>query len=157
MDLSLEDYLFINIDLEAWLEKILMECNEKPPRLNPRQSKEFMRILLGQENEKKNENLMDKLTETQKKILEFKKKNKKKDVEKQVDDMLQDFHIIEGQMMHFLNQPLSEMRKWPYQYFMMVYKDLAYCTGSKEYQKNRNSQSPDKKSFKKEFGDVYNK
>lgn len=156
-DLTLEDYLLINIDLEAGLEKILMEYNEKPPRLNPRQSKEFMRILLWQENEKKNEDLMEKMTETQKKILAFKKKNKPKKLEKQVDDMLQDFHIIEGQMMHFLHQPLSEMRKWPYQYFMMVYKDLAYCTGAKEYDKTRNSKTPDKKTFKKEFWNLYNK
>lgn len=103
---------------------------------------------------------MDKLTETQKKILEHKKKNQKKkekNLEKAIDDMLQDFHIIEGQLMHYLHQPLSEMRKWPYQYFMAQYRDLPYSTGAKEYDKNRNSKTPDKKGFKKEFGDVYNK
>ena len=41
---------------------------------------------------------MDKLTETQKKILAFKKKNKpkEKNVEKEIDEMLEDFNIIEG-------------------------------------------------------------
>jgi len=158
-DLTLEDYLLINIDLVAWLEKILTEFNNQAPILNPRQSREFMRILLWQENEEKNENLMDKLTETQKKILAFKKKKKpkEKDAEKEIDEMLEDFNIIEGQMMHFLNQPLSEMRKWPYQYFMRQYKDLAYSTGQKEYEKDRNSERKKKKWFKKEFWDNYNK
>lgn len=158
-DLSLEDYLLINIDLEQWLEKILTEFNEKAPQLNPRQSREFMRIMLWQENKEKNEDLMDKLTETQKKILMFKKSKKtdQEKVEKQIDDMLRDFHIIEWQVMHYLHQQLSEVRKWPYQYFMRQYKDLPYTTGQKEYEKNRNSTDPDKKWFKKEFWDVYNK
>jgi hypothetical protein len=73
---------------------------------------------------------LDKLTETQRKIEEYKKKNKKlvKDPKKEMEKMLDDFHIIEGQLMHFLHQPLSEMRKWPYKYFMKQYKDLAYST-----------------------------
>jgi len=70
---------------------------------------------------------MDKMTDTQKKIQAFKNKQKK-DPKKEVEDMLDDFHIIEGQMMHYLKQHLSEMRKWPYQYFMKQYKDLPYTT-----------------------------
>jgi len=155
-DLTLEDYLYINIDLEWWLDKIFMEFNDQAPLLNTRQSREFMRILLWQENEWKNEDLMDKMTDTQKKIQAFKNKQKK-DPKKEVEDMLDDFHIIEGQMMHYLKQHLSEMRKWPYQYFMKQYKDLPYTTWQKEYEKNRNSKSPDKKWFKKEFLDFYNK
>jgi hypothetical protein len=58
-------------------------------------------------------------------------------------------------MMATLHQPLSEMRKWPYKYFMEQYKDLAYITGAKEYSKDRHSQTPDKKTFKKEFKEAY--
>lgn len=67
---------------------------------------------------------MDKLTETQKKIQAHKNKNKEKQQEQELEEMLEDWHIIEGQMMHLLGQPLSEMRKWPYRYFMRVYQDL---------------------------------
>lgn len=101
---------------------------------------------------------MDQLTETQKRINDFKKKNGEKTAEKlakDLEDILEDWHIIEGQMMHFLGQPLSEMRKWPYRYFMDMYKDLAICTGAKEYEKGRRSKGPDKKAFKKEFGGMY--
>lgn len=153
-DLTLEDYLLFSIDPDAWYKKVLLECNDELPKLNARQSKEFVRILFGGPEEKKE--IIENLTETQKKINDFKKKNWKiEDVKKEVENMLQDFHIIEGQMMHFLKQPLSEMRKWPYKYFMQVYKDLAYCTGAKEYEKNRNSKAPDKKAFKKEFWSLY--
>lgn len=154
-DLTVEDYLLISIDPTAWLEKVLLEFNEILPKLNERQSKEFMRILFWWDPEQKD--LMDKLTETQKKIQEHKKKQKKENVEKDLEEMLQDFHIIEGQMMATLHQPLSEMRKWPYLYFMKQYKDLAYITGAKEYSKDRHSKAPDKKAFKKEFWDVFNK
>lgn len=152
-DLSLEDFLLINIDQEAWYKKILSECNDELPKLNARQQQEFLRILFGWEEDKPK--VIDQLTDTQKKINDFKKKQKK--IEEEKEDMLHDFHIIEGQMMHFLNQPLSELRSWPYRYFMDVYKDLAYCTGAKEYDKNRNSTKPDKAGFKKEFGSQYNK
>ena len=94
---------------------------------------------------------MDQMTDTQKKIEAFKKKQKPKDHSKDLEEMLQDFHIIEGQMMATLHQQLSEMRKWPYKYFMKQYEDLAYITGAKEYSKDRNSKAPDKKQFKKEF------
>lgn len=148
--------MLFSMDPLAWYEKVLLECNDKLPKLNKRQSQEFVRILLWGKEEKKE--IIETLTETQKKIQAYKNKQKKeKDLDEAMDQMLQDFHIIEGQMMHFLHQPLSEMRKWPYKYFMQVYKDLWYCTWAKEYEKNRNSKAPDKKAFKKEFGDVYNK
>lgn len=155
-DLTLEDYLLITIDERAGYTKILSECNEVLPKLNLRQGREFMRIILWWEEEKKG--IMETLTETQKKLNDYRKKNGKdtaEKIEKQLEDILEDWHIIEGQMMHFLCQPLSEMRKWPYKYFMQVYKDLAYCTGAKEYEKGRNSKKPDKKAFKKEFGGMY--
>lgn len=155
-DLTLEDYLMITMDEVAGYTKILMECNETLPKLNLRQGREFMRIILWWEEEKKT--IMDQLTETQKRINDFKKKNGEKTAEKlakDLEDILEDWHIIEGQMMHFLGQPLSEMRKWPYRYFMDMYKDLAICTGAKEYEKGRRSKGPDKKAFKKEFGGMY--
>lgn len=152
-DLTLEDFLIFSVDPDAWYIKVLLECNEQLPKLNERQRKEFVRIIFWGQEEKKE--ILDHLTETQKKLNAHKEKKKKKDLEKQVDDMLEDWHVLEGQMMHFLHQPLSEMRKWPYKYFMQVYKDLPYCTGAKEYEKNRNSKAPDKKAFKKEFGDFY--
>lgn len=134
---------------------MILEANSELPKLNPRQSKEFIRIIFGGEEQKKD--LMDQLTETQKKIQAHKNKKTEKNQEEELESMMEDWHIIEGQMMHFLGQPLSEMRKWPYRYFMQVYKDLAYCTGAKEYQKNRNSQKPDKKAFQKELGHLYDK
>lgn len=152
-DLTLEDFLLITIDHDAGYRKVLLECNEELPTLNDRQQNEFLRILLGQDEEKPQ--VIDQLTETQKKIKAHKEKQKKVEDEKQ--SMLDDFHIIEGQMMHFLHQPLSELRSWPYRYFLQVYKDLAICTGAKEYDKNRNSTKPDKAGFKKEFWSVYNK
>lgn len=155
-DLSVEDFLLLSIDPVAWLEKIFLECNDESPKLNERQTEAFLTILQWWEIKKKN--IIDSLTETQKKINQFKKTNeKKRDYAKEQNDMLSDFHIIEWQLMHFLNQPLSELRKWPYNYFIQMFKDLAYCTWAKEYQKNRNSQSPDKKWFKKEFPNAYNK
>lgn len=152
-DLSLEDFLIFSEDPDAWYKKVLLECNDQLPKLNERQKKEFVRIVFWWEEEKTE--IMDHLTETQKKINAHKEKKKQADLEKAMDDMLDDWHIIEWQMMHFLNQPLSEMRKWPYTYFIQLYKDLAYCTGAKDYEKNRNSKAPDKKAFKKEFGDMY--
>lgn len=131
-----------------------MEHNEKMPQLNARQSAELTRILLGIDGEKRN--IMDDLTETEKQIKAFKEKDKKK-AEANIEDMLADFHLFEWQLMYYLHQPLSELRSWPYQYFMKIYKDLAYCTGAKDYDKNRHSQKPDKSAFKSEFGDVYNK
>lgn len=154
-DLSLEDFLLINVDQLAGYTKVLLECNDELPKLNARQQQEFLRILLGWEQE--TPKVIDQLTETQKKINDFKKKKDPKKDKEEVEDMLQDFHIIEWQMMHFLHQPLHVLRSWPYRYFMDVYKDLAYCTGAKEYDKNRNSQKPDKKGFKQEFGGMYNK
>lgn len=152
-DLSLEDFLLFCIDPEEACEKVLLECNEELPKLNNRQKENFVRIVFGGQEEKKQ--LLETLTDTQKKIQEHQKKQKADKAKQDVDDMLEDWHIIEWQMMHFTNQPLSEMRKWPYKYFMSIYKDLAYCTGSKEYEKGRNSKSPDKKAFKQEFGDFY--
>ena len=87
-------------------------------------------------------------------ILKIKAYKEKQNIKKSINDlekMLEDWHIIEGQIMHFMKQPLSEIRRRPYQYFIKIYKDLPYCTLAKEYEKARNSQSPDKHSFKKEF------
>ena len=154
-DLSLGDFLLINIDQDSGYKKILQECNEELPTLNERQQKEFLRIIFWGEIEK--QEVIEQLTETQKKIQDAKKSKKTDKQKNEVDDMLHDWHIIEWQMMHFLHQPLSEMRKRPYRYFMETYKDMAICTGAKEYNKNRNSQIPDKKWFKSEFGDMYNK
>ncbi len=157
-DISLEDYLLIMIDYEAWYHKILSECNEELPRLNPRQVEELTRILLGGKEKKKD--IVAELTETQKKINAHKAKNNPKEEKKtqdKLDDMLEDWHIIEGQMMHYMRQPLSEMRKWPYKYFMKIYNDMWYCTGAKEYKPNRNSDKPDKAGIKKEFGTMYKK
>lgn len=60
-------------------------------------------------------------------------------------------------MMHHLHQSLSEMRSWPYRYFMSQYEDLPITIGTKDYDKHRNSKTPDKRAFKKEFGDLYGK
>lgn len=152
-DLTVEDYLLISIDTMAGFEKVLLEHNDEIPKLNARQSTELMRILFGGKPEEKT--VFDALTDTQKQIEAHKSKSKKKEAGKDIDEMLQDFHIIEGQMMHYLHQPLSELRRWPYLYFMKIYRDLPYCTGAKEYEKNRNSQSPDKAEFKKEFRESY--
>lgn len=151
MDLSLEDYLLLSIDELEGMKKILSECNEEMPLLNQRQSKEFVRILFGQEEEK-----VDILTETQKKIQAHKNKNKRT-VKDDLVDILKDWHLIEWKMMYHLHQPLSEMRKWPYRYFMSQYEDLPITIGTKDYDKHRNSKKPDKRAFKKEFGDLYTK
>lgn len=158
-DLSLWDYLLLMIDPVAGVEKILLECNDEIPKINERQSKEFMRILLKWEEEK-SDNFAKALTETQKQINIFKEKDKEKNKKKvagDINDMLRDFHLIEGQMMHHLGQPLQEMRSWPYSYFMDLYNDLPIINGTKEYDKNRHSKTPDKKAFKKEFGNLYDK
>lgn len=89
MDLSLEDYLLLSIDEIEGINKILSECNDQIPLLNHRQSKEFLRILLGQEEEK-----VDILTETQKKIQAHKNKGKKTAKDDLVD-ILKDWHLIE--------------------------------------------------------------
>jgi hypothetical protein len=54
-------------------------------------------------------------------------------------------------MSHHLHNSISEMRKWPYQYFFNIYNDLPYILGAKEYDENRNSSTPDKKKFKEEL------
>lgn len=72
----------------------MLECNETLPSLNDRQRKEFVRILLGGQQEE-TPSLIDQLTETQKKIKAHKEKQKQEKAEKEVDDFLQDWHIIE--------------------------------------------------------------
>jgi hypothetical protein len=53
--------------------------------------------------------------------------------------------------MSALHQPLSEIRKWNYKYFMDVYIDLQICVREKEYSRYRRSDKPDKANFRKEF------
>lgn len=132
----------------------MLECNEELPQLNERQQTEFLRILMWGEEEKKS--VMEQLTETQKKIRAYKKKQEQKSaIDNKVDEYLKDWHLIEWQMMHTLHQPLSELRKRPYRYFMELYKDLAIITGAKKYDPHRNSQKPDKKGFKREFANAF--
>lgn len=90
MDLSLEDYLLLSIDEVEGMKKILSECNDVLPLLNNRQAKEFLRILLGQEEEK-----VDILTETQKKLQAHKNKGKKETTKTDLMDILKDWHLIE--------------------------------------------------------------
>lgn len=144
-DLTVEDFILLNIDLEEWIKKILLEFNKNLPELNWRQINEFLNILLGVE--KKEKNIIDKITETEKK---FKKKEEKKE-----NDILEDFHIIEWIIMRNLKQPLSEIRKWNYLYFMEIYKDLNYIINPEQYDPKRKSQSPDKKKFKKELWEYF--
>lgn len=40
---------------------------------------------------------------------------------------------------------------------MDLYKDLWVCNGTKDYEKNRHSNMPDKAYFRKEFGDQFKK
>lgn len=155
-DLTLEQFLMINLDPDEWYKQIMLECNDTLPSLNDRQKKEFVRILMWWKQED-TPNLIDQLTETEKKIKAQKEKKKREKVEQEIDDFLRDWHIIEWQMMHVFHQSLAEMRSWPYKYFMELYKDMGICTGAKEYDKDRNSTEPDKKAIKKEFGDLYNK
>lgn len=89
-DLTLEDFLLISIDPQAGFEKITLECNDTVPKLNMRQRQEFVRILFGQDETKEDQ---VKLTETQKRIQAHKEKTGKD--KKDVDDFLQDWHIIE--------------------------------------------------------------
>lgn len=156
-DITVEQFLLLNIDEKEWLNQIFLECNEEIPTLNHRQLMEFMRIIMWWEEEKKD--VMDKLTETQRKIEESRNKMKKeKQIKKEkqkIEEFLSDWHIIEWQMMYTLHQSLSEMRKWSYKYFMDQYKDLWIVIWAKEYNKTRNSKTPDKSSFKKEFWNFY--
>jgi len=153
-DLTVEDFILINTDNEAWTKKILSEFNDKIPDLNGRQIEEFFKILFWEVKNKKT--LSQKLTDTQKKINEYKKKKEeKKRTPRKKNDPLDDFHIIEGMVMHFMSQPLSEIRKWNYLYFMKIFKDIGVCTGREPYDKKRESQAPDKRWFKQAFWHAY--
>jgi len=151
-DITVNDYLLLIVNEMEWIQKILLEHNEKLPTLNDRQLSELMKIVFWIEEEDEEE-----LTEVQKKIREHKEiAQEKKKKKKGTDRPLQDFHVIEGQIMHFLNQSRTEIRSWTYKYFIEIYKDMMYCTWSKEYNKDRNNQSPDKKAFRQEFGSSFN-
>jgi len=132
-DLTLEDFLLLNIDIKEGLNKVLAEFNEDFPVLNNRQTQLFISILFWQDN------LLNKLDK--------KKQNN--------EDFLNSFHIIEGQVMHFLNQPLSEIRKRPYRYFIKQYEDIVYSIWQKKYEWKDVEQKPNKKEFKKELWDFY--
>ena len=82
--------MLLSIDEVEGMKKILSECNDVLPLLNNRQAKEFLRILLGQEEEK-----VDILTETQKKLQAHKNKGKKETTKTDLMDILKDWHLIE--------------------------------------------------------------
>ena len=128
--ITVEDFLRINIEWETAIFELLLKYNKELPKLNKRQLENFIEILINWE------------------INIFKKTIK---TTKNDNNFLEDFHIIEWQIMSFLHQSRSEIRSWNYQYFIKIYEDLAICTWNKDYDKNRKSENPDKEKLKNIF------
>lgn len=126
-DLSVEDYLYLNYDPEFILKKILWK---KANLLNQRQIKNLLAILLNP-NEKDLLKLFNKSNW---------KTNKGMDVE--------DFFIIEWNIMKNLNQQRSEIRKWEWKYFLKVSQNLDVIMWEKKYDDYKNADKPDKKEIK---------
>lgn len=155
-DIILEDYLLYLIDPEQAWEKILTEFNTEIPKINKRQQENLLKILFNDPEEEKD--ILKELTETQKRIKEYKdkKKSKKQSTEQNIEKILADFHITEWQMCHYTHNSVNDMRKWPYQYFFNMYNDIPIIIWTKEYDEHRNSNKPDKKKFKDELSNFYN-
>ena len=121
LELSVWQFLRMQDDTESVMMEVVQSCDPVPD-LNERQMRNFVRHLLCVEKESQ--------------------KNSKNEWESP------EYHIIEGQIMHYLHQPLSEIREWSYRYFLLVYEDLSIILWAKEYDKNRKSDKPDKQAIK---------
>lgn len=132
-DLLVKDYILILEDFEKWIEKILKESNKESINLNERQKKNFYKIIFWIEKEDK--------------------EKEKEDKEKEKIDPLETFLCLEWSAMHFFNLSLKEIREMPYVYFVNLIKQAPYILGEKKMEDK--NQTPDKKSFKKEFWNLY--
>ena len=142
-DMTVEWYIHLIQEPVEWAKKILLEFNKKEPELDGK------RLL----------KLYDKIirpTTQPPQHKEDAKKNKSNDEKQGKDDILKEFHILEGSVMVSLHQPLSEIRSWTLEYFMKIVDDLDVILGQKKLKDKRNANKPDRGKLKSVCGDFYN-
>lgn len=144
-DLSVWVYMWMLEDMGEALDYVLREYNEEVPELNDRQMKRFVNILLKWEDVWLDEDIREMLWDDRKSV--------KKKWEKVEDS---DFHILVGKFMNCCPMWWSELENVPLYIFHKMLKDMGIILGKEKYDKNRNSNVPDKKKFKRLFGDLYN-
>lgn len=131
-ELTVWDYCIFMEDPDNFLDKILMEFNKKKPVLTKEEMKKFLDIIFN----KKDEWLES---------LFWKSKD---------NDWDKDFHIA---IWFFMRKPFSqqysEIMKMPMKLFLKLQDDVEIITGQKEYDKDRNSATRDKKALKELFWD----
>jgi len=126
-DLTVNDYLYLNYDPELFLKNILWK---KIWLLNQRQIKNLIAILLNP-NEKDLEKLFNKNSNNSNKWMD-----------------IDDFFIIEWNIMKNLHQQRSEIRKWEWKYFLKISQNLDVIMWEKKYEDYKNADKPDKKEIK---------
>ena len=135
-DLIVKDYILILEDFEKWIEKILKESNKEFPNLNERQKENFYKIIFWADQ----------------KDIKSKEKIEEKKTKEKMENALENFLFLEWTAMHFFHLSLKEIREMPYIYFINLIKQIWPILWENKDDKN---EKPDKKSFKKEFWNLY--
>lgn len=115
-------------DPEYFVEKILSEFNKKPPELTANELEAFINIIFRREDS------IDDI---------FRKKSDKSGQT--------DFHVMLGMFQKVTGNGYRDVMDMPLEIFQKMSDDLEIITGSKPYDKDRNSNKPDKKAFKDVF------
>lgn len=122
---------------EETIEMLLLEYNNKLPKLNERQLMKFT----------------DSLFSPNKDDLSFLMNNESQTSEK---DGISDFHIVIWQIMKELNQGYFTILKMPVSIFFKFVNDLWIIVWSEEYDKEKRWSKNDIKSLKNDFKEFIN-
>lgn len=106
-DIKRSDFLLLYTNYEIAIQNIFLEFNDTIPQINERQSNELLNFLTQVMKER-----------------ELHNKPKKEVKEKTLKELVNQFVIMEGQLMHHLHQSLSELRSRRLNYLMKVYGSL---------------------------------
>lgn len=124
-DLSVNDFLLMQIDPMGCFRKITSECNDKIPELNARQLENFFKKISGNSQEQYDD-LLNNIWNIKKKL-------------KQVDNFLCDFEFLEHTVSKISGQSVRDIRERNIQYFLRFLKDFEYHSGKEKYTKLRYS------------------
>jgi len=134
-DILVKDfYLFLKNPEETY-KRLLLEFNEKVPKLTPWQKEKFTGILLLSENDRKKED------SDKKKPIDLKKAMKK------IDIFEKEFHISAWFVSKTWWFTRNDIMNMPYFVFKRYYDDIAIITWKKEYDPQRSDMKLDKKSL----------
>lgn len=122
--MTVEQYERLARDTEWVLQELLGEFNESVPDLTASELEAWTNHIMSTINRNK----------VQKSL---------KDTKAVADDIMDDFHVSVGYVMHHLHQQYSEILKMPIRLFLDLLEDLPVITGQKPYDPKRKSERID--------------